>query len=513
MVKIGKVTGPPGTGKTTEIMRLIDAALEKYSPDRIGAISFTKAAVQTVSNRIREKSGKVPDNVRTVHSHAFRMMGLKTDQICDAGNNNAQFRGFCEKYPQWAMSLKRVAGDDDTFTYNPSAADNDKTFSEMQILRQQMIPVENWQRQHQAIYRDWINYLNENDFIDFTGILEKCYRMRLAPDTDVLLIDEAQDLTALQYCLTRMWADRNQTTVYVGDGDQSIFKFAGVNPEVFRNIDAGWNKLLNQSYRVPPRVLEYAQSIIRNIKNREDVSYKPFTDEGEGAVLSCMEPDLSLPGTHMILCRCNYQVRKWITWLKDNHTIWHNPYRTEDLYWNPTLTKSWQAYGIYHELIHGRSVSGEALQKMVKKMRVKDTMKKGVKAQIEDWQEQELSRQYSMLDLVPLGFEFAFIQGDIPFRDWVDQKSQIADSLQDLYTTKTPTCVVGTVHSVKGGESDHVWLDTETTPTICRDVMNYVGSAYEDESRLAYVAATRARKTLGIMYSRSKMKNSILYHI
>lgn len=514
MVKIGKVTGPPGTGKTTEIMRLIDGALEKYSPDRIGAISFTKAAVQTVSDRIRKKSGQVPDNVRTVHSHAFRMLGLNTKQICDPGNINEALRKFCEKYPKWELPNASVGADDDHFSYDPVTADNSKTFGAMQICRQQMLPYEKWPSHCQDLYTDWMEYLRENDLIDFTGVLEKCYRLGLAPDTDVLLIDEAQDLTALQYCLTRMWADRNQTTVYVGDGDQSIFRFAGVSPEVFMSIDAGWSKLLDQSYRVPPKILEYAQSIIRNIKKREDVVYKPFMGNGEGQVISCVEPDLSLPGTHMILCRCNYQVRQhWIPWLKNQNTIWHNPYRIEDHYWNPQLTKPWQAYDTYHRLQNGQKVSGAQLKALVAGMKTDGNLKHGVKKQISNWNAHEdLAEEFTLLDLPRLGFEMPFLAGRVILNDWLSLKTTITDNLTNLYTTEVPRITVGTVHSVKGGEADHVWLDTESTPTIYREVAQNIGNAFDDESRVAYVGATRAKKTLGILYTRSKLKNQVLYH-
>ena len=56
-IKISKVIGPPGTGKTTELLRLLGAAARKYDPERIGAVSFTKAAVKEMRSRAAEEAG------------------------------------------------------------------------------------------------------------------------------------------------------------------------------------------------------------------------------------------------------------------------------------------------------------------------------------------------------------------------------------------------------------------------------------------------------------------------
>lgn len=507
MSKISKIIGPPGTGKTTAIMQYIEAAAKKFDRERIGAISFTKAAVENLADRIRDDKGEVPSNIRTIHSHAFRLLGLKKEQVCDNSRNNKRLKGFCDAYPRWELSASRVSGDDDNFSYDYHTKDNDQLFQEMQILRHQMVPEDRWPENTQALYRDWMSYLRENDFIDFTGILEKCYRLRMAPRTDVLFIDEAQDLTLLQYVLVRMWAERNEHALFVGDSDQVLYRWGGVQPEVFMGIDHEWFKLLDQSYRVPRNILEYALRIIRNVSNREDITYKPDTRYGDGEVITdATEPDLSLPGTHMILTRCNYQVRRWMNYLRDNNIVWHNPYRLKDHLWNPTTTKAWLAYEVFYNLTHGQSVTGYKIQLMAGNMLSKGTMARGLKAQIANWTPDELARKYNLIDLALLGFTTMFLDGQIPLRDWISKDSKITDSLEDLFTPAKPRCVVGTIHSVKGGEADHVWIDSESTARICDDINQGVGAAYDDEARLYYVAATRARKTLGIIQSKSRLR-------
>ena len=84
---------------------------------------------------------------------------------------------------------------------------------------------------------------------------------------------------------------------------------------------------------------------------------------------------------------------------------------------------------------------------------------------------------------------------------------KVIENIQNIYTQDKPRIIIGTIHSVKGGEADHVWVDAELTRSICREIAMDIGHAYDDEARLAYVAATRAKKTLGILRTRSRFKN------
>lgn len=508
MANIGKIIGPPGTGKTTTVMNLIGKAAQKYAPEKIGAISYTNAAVGTLKERVEAAAGKggIAKNVSTVHSLAHRLVGSKT--LCDPGKGGKEIQEFSEKYPNWKIPKKTTNPDDDDFSYHDKQ--NINTFNRMNILRNQMLPPEKWDEETKTLWSIWSDYLNENDYTDFTGMLENCYRLGLSPDIDVLFVDEAQDLTLLQYELTRNWAENTVSTLYVGDSDQSIYRWNGVAPEVFIGLNHQWYKVLDQSYRLPEKILNYAHNIIKCIESRENVTYKPIR-EGGTVHTYLYEPDLSLPGTHMILCRCNYIVDRWIRYLRDHGQVWCNPYREKDLYWNPTLTKTWKAYDIYQRVQKGHLITGSELKMLVSQMMVEHTMEHGVKSKIERWHEpHELYEKYSIMDLDDLGFKDAFVSNRIPVHQWINNKPKISEYIQDIYTTEPPRIVVGTIHSAKGAEADHVWVDEEITKTIHEAVSYNYNHAHDDEARVAYVAVTRARETLGILRCASTLRNIFL---
>ena len=52
MTKVLKILGPPGTGKTTELLRIVKEEMENYPIGKIGYFSFTKKATEEVRDRI-----------------------------------------------------------------------------------------------------------------------------------------------------------------------------------------------------------------------------------------------------------------------------------------------------------------------------------------------------------------------------------------------------------------------------------------------------------------------------
>jgi len=334
---------------------------------------------------------------------------------------------------------------------------------------------------------------------------------QLCPDIDVLFVDEAQDLSPLQLALMELWSARVTQTIFAGDSDQSLFRFAGTVPEAFINLSHNWSHHLNQSYRVPTAVHAYAEKIINMSKNREGTTYKPVAPgmkeyKGEGRLLYCLSPDLSLPGDHMILARCQYQVKRWIDVLIKNEIMWHNPYRPEDLVWNPMLTQGWVAARAYCDLMQGRDVSANDFKKLA--ARVKPGFyKRGMKSMIKNWDGKE---RIDIFNLVMLGFTEDFIEKPRPVGDVLKLSPRVEsilnkvtglDALAHLLRTRPRVCV-GTIHSIKGAESDHVWLDTSLSPIIWREISHSL-EAFYDECRVAYVAATRAKQTLGLIANRN----------
>ena len=79
---------------------------------------------------------------------------------------------------------------------------------------------------------------------------------------DVIFVDEAQDLSKIQWDMIEKIERDNGCDIWVaGDDDQAIFGWAGADVDIFIDWDAT-EMPLKQSERVPSKVQQKALSII-----------------------------------------------------------------------------------------------------------------------------------------------------------------------------------------------------------------------------------------------------------
>jgi len=96
-------------------------------------------------------------------------------------------------------------------------------------------------------------FKKEKNLKDFTDLLEDFIEKEIPSSFEVLFIDEAQDLSLLQWEMVRhLWKYAKKTYI-AGDDDQAIFKWAGADVDHFIALKEEVNdiKVLDQSYRIP----------------------------------------------------------------------------------------------------------------------------------------------------------------------------------------------------------------------------------------------------------------------
>ena len=176
-------------------------------------------------------------------------------------------------------------------------------------------------------------YKEETGKKDFTDLITEYIQGDFKTNFDVLFIDEAQDLSSLQWDMVRkMWSQTDKTYI-AGDDDQAIFKWAGADVDHFIALKSEVDKIevLEQSYRIPGGPIhELSQRIISKVQNRFDKQYKARTEEGILRRYSDLTQVNMSEGQWLVLATANYlledvkelcELRGWYYQYKDKNSI------------------------------------------------------------------------------------------------------------------------------------------------------------------------------------------------
>jgi len=285
-----------GSGKTkvltTRIANLIDSGISSYN---ILAITFTNKAAKEMRERLNLL---VEDNYAFVGT--FHSFGLKIIR------ENTEALGLTKNFTiidsdDMSSIIKKILKDKglDPKQYSPSYIRNRISFiknemlSENEILKFFNTPPE---KIAYEVYKEYIRILKRNNSVDFDDLLKLPVELfteypeileKYQDHFKYILIDEYQDTNEVQYKLTKLLAKKYQNIFIVGDPNQSIYAFRQAN---FRNIlnfehDYQNTKVitLDQNYRSTTTILDAANSVIKNNKERKDVNL--FSECGEGVKL------------------------------------------------------------------------------------------------------------------------------------------------------------------------------------------------------------------------------------
>ena len=143
------------------------------------------------------------------------------------------------------------------------------------------------------VYKDYINILKNNNSVDFDDLLLLPVKLfKSNPEVlekyqdrfKYILIDEYQDTNEVQYSLTKLLAKKHQNIFIVGDPDQSIYMFRGANYKNILNFEKDYKNAviipLEENYRSTSNILNAANSVIRNNKERKEKNL--WSSKGEG---------------------------------------------------------------------------------------------------------------------------------------------------------------------------------------------------------------------------------------
>lgn len=470
------ILGGPGCGKTTHLLSEIDQALaDGIEPNRIAFVSFTRKAAHEARDRAALKFKFSKDDLvffRTLHSMAFAMLGLSPVQIM----SDHDWQDFAE-----LMKIKVSTHDDmPVEVTSEQKALNIYALSRLKMQTVHKTCVEYGARIDDAEYfarhiEKWKSYVGK---MDFTDMISEFIRRDAGPQLDLLIVDEAQDLSALQWRMVDLLAQKSQRLIIAGDDDQAIFEWAGADINQFLALK-GEQLVLPRSYRLSQKIHAQVHKIAKNIGKRFE---KNFAYDREGGLVERIDEfkQADLSKSTMFLARNKYLTKKPIAFLREQGY----PYVSFGA--SSIDTTACRALLGWEELRHDRVIDGATANLVMRSLYQKlytETFK---------FDESERFTMNAFAKLTGLkeapSWREALVMSESE-REYYRAVNKRGLSLRDR-----PQISVGTIHSVKGGEADHVVLMTDMSRASHETNLKNPAS----EARVFYVGASRAREKLYI---------------
>jgi superfamily I DNA/RNA helicase len=498
------ILGPPGTGKTTTLLDIVDDCLRRgIRPDRIAYVSFTQKAAYEARDRAMERFNYTADDFpyfRTLHSLSSRMQGLKHDDFMHKKHYEEIGRGLgipgmTGKKLNATTEFRNTNTGNHLLSMIDIARNKKMTLSEYKdsiheialfyamadhgkVLKQLVLEIE--------------DYKNTYGLRDFTDLIVDPVRLEMPPlDIDVAIIDEAQDLTAVQWDFVNHIFCAVKEMYIAGDDDQAIYEWNGADVDQFLRLE-GARRVLNKSYRLPRRPWLLAHTLANRITQRYEKEWSHNGTEGEVVKADSYKVAHILEGGEwMVLARNKAHLLTIQRWLVNKGV----PIRFSD--YNVIDPDHMAAIHGWVDLGAGKLISGLRAKQLYEVLMTQKHVGYGGKARMADVQDD------ARLGYDDLRAEFALL-ADIT-TPWWEVMERIRPEKREYYrrcrqngeSLKNPRVTLSTIHGVKGGEADNVLL----LPDMARQTykMFSLGRQYgNEEHRVFYVGASRAKKRLFI---------------
>jgi DNA helicase-2/ATP-dependent DNA helicase PcrA len=495
------IFGPPGTGKTTHLLRIVEKELRenKVNPNKIAYLAFTnQAADEALSRAISQLNYNTKDfmNFRTLHSLAYRELHLKEDNIMNDNDYNFLSNKLQIKLSNPNQSVK---------TYGTSFPDD--VF--MQVIdgaKIRGLTTENFFNDPNTghlpggilklkyIDEALIKYKRARNKYDMTDMIvdfnQKHYD--LMPNFDVVIIDEAQDLSWLQWKMVERIITNAKRVYVAGDDDQAIYRWAGARPEYLMNME-GTRTILNKSYRLSKLIHAKANNLIKRVKDRVDKEWTSRDEKGEVNIYPVEQLQKMKEGQWLILARDGYRLDK----LEEELKIYGYYFARGD---RVSINKRVQdAVLAWEDIRKGKMLDIKRVKSFYNYIKTGTGVAKEHKAM------KNVDKE-KLFSFDTLTSEYGLkVSKDLP---WFKALENIEDNKKTYVRMclrrkenirRAPRIKLSTIHGSKGGEADNVMLLTDLTRKADAEYWR----KRDEERRVFYVGMTRARNTLNIVRSQS----------
>ena len=319
------------------------------------------------------------------------------------------------------------------------------------------------------IYDNYLKYKEKSKLYDFNDIITMVSQKEL-PTFEAIFIDEAQDLSPLQWRLFDELKKYTKDMYLAGDDDQAIFAWAGADVNRFIQEVADVEKVLKYSKRISKAVQEQSEIPLSRISGiRKHKTYLPRNVEGSTQYIT----DLS---------QVDLTKNKWLILTRRKDTLLN-------------LMKELVKRNLYFETKKGKSFKVRLYKAAVNYTRW--TMGENLEThEIKDIQDFTGAEKWDTKEAWYEAFTQAADLEVTYIRNMLEKNEKL---------TEKARIFLSTIHAIKGGEENNVILSLELGDKIIKAMRKSLDKA-DEEHRVWYVGTTRARNNLYLLKARIARK-------
>jgi len=540
-----RIAGPPGTGKTRYLMKRYYDALDKYLAADIMIMSHTKTAANEIRKKINDpeniteyhketgkdlfnlikETKKIREtNVSTIHKYCkdeiIKSEGGDVFEISDYERLKAKYLIFnIHTLTRTFNFIEALFKGHPFFKFIDLARDNGygkdltsyyRTLSYEERKDDYKYSIQELIHMNDK-YKDYKTnpLLNEGrkNVMDFHDMIEKFCDLPKDPVIKVLMIDEAQDSSVIQRDAEKKMSRNCDLFYKAGDPDQSIFEFAGADPDSFHKEFARPEVELEIGYRCPRKINEWCREVIKDVWDHYKYTRKwtPRTENGkvvEGEIYDLMnltqDPNLHILIDKLINTKETFiftyrsgEPRDILDFLRKlnlpikliSDKVQSFSYPTTDI----TNQREFISFS------QDESKTLAVAKKILKNI---DSEYRGSNYSKEEMEKLEKGR-YDINYFIKKNYLLPIVKKTKDLQDLVSTndlktKNYIRNIVKENRDLDDFRIFVANIHTIKGMEFDHVVLDLK----ISREEPKYT------KKRLKFVAGSRARETLWLIKSK-----------
>lgn len=280
----------PGSGKTAVLVKRVQHLYDKgVDPERILLITFSTSAVANLLERVPTLGGESP-SVMTIHALCLKILRVRDDSL------SVESLETMYSILNSIVRTTKIKGAVSENLYTPQTGFIARLSECIKDIRAGKIAnfggfdgdeIHKLYEQYEEIrkQKNCITYdemlVQTKEYLEKSPGIAKIFRNKYT----YIMVDEYQDVDAVQDAVVRLIAGENGNVMMVGDDDQSIYEFRGGSPTYMINARNNYpgikTYVLGDNFRSSKQIINCSDMLIRHNTNRLQKNFKAHKDIGK----------------------------------------------------------------------------------------------------------------------------------------------------------------------------------------------------------------------------------------